>query len=297
MGRSILDGILARVGPRAASPSLDGETREAFLLDLASVFSQFWDERRAIEISRYVLTNAGLPLDVSRISDYLQNTPSSHKYANRFAVQLGNLSVRRCKLAFFAALGGDLGTARDQLDQAFIEGQQSFQLRQDTNRPWVISGRLVSRAHLARVELERAALLIADLDERAEALEEVERTVTAILIESYEAAYVLPRERLIQLGMVLLEQACIWEKRGDAARAESLASIARIVMKTNRDVFKIDADEPLESAVRYGETCRLSGAIPVALSAWRRGRERLALFRGADSSAVKALDERIQALQ
>jgi hypothetical protein len=142
--------------------------------------------------------------------------------------------------------------------------------------------------------------LIDDVDERAKALEEVERTVRAILIESYDAPFILPGARLVranQLGMVLIEQALVWEKRGEAARAESLAWTARIGMKASHDVFKIDADEPLGPAVRYGDACRLSGAIPVALSAWQQSRERLTLFRGADSPAVKALDERIEALQ
>jgi hypothetical protein len=215
-------------------------------------------------------------------------------------MQLSNLAVRRCRLAFLAALGGDAETARDQLDQAHIEGMQSYQLRPDENVPSVIASRLISRANLALVELERTSLLINDLDERAAALEEVERTLRTILVESYETSFVLPRARLSRathLAMAIVEQAQVWEKRGDLAKAKSVAWTARVGMKADHDVYQIDADEPLESAVRYGDACRLSGAKAMAVGTWQRSRDRLALFHGAEYPAVKTLDKRIAELR
>jgi hypothetical protein len=295
--REILSGIMLRIGPSGGAPYLDGMARTRVLSDLAIAFSFIGEERRAISISRFLLGELAAR-DPSSIAEYVLNDTGLRKQKGRVVVQLNNIAVRRNKLAYLAALGGDRATARDELNYAYTEASQALRLRDPGNDARAVVARLLSRALLARLELERAVLLD-DIDEREATLAEVRAASTAVVSESYSQPAIRPKARLIRAGvlaMVLLEQALLHETRGEMAQASSLAWAARVGLMPNVDLWRLDADESPSKTIRYGDACRLAGATNQALRTWLRSRDRLALFRGESSSAVKALDARIMAI-
>jgi hypothetical protein len=295
----ILDGIYERIGPLARIQYFEGETHSALLASLAVAYSNIGDEHKAITITRQSLENLGIPSDLRLAAGYVEATPALRRHVTRIAIELSNLTARRFKLAYLQAFVGNRGDARDQLEQAHIEGEQSLLLMAKTDTPGAQSGRLVSRANLCRVELEQAALFDDPADREA-ALIAAESKIAEVMLASYEAPFISPGTRLIragQLGMAQVERASIRESSGDFAAAKSLGWTARLALKASSERFRHDADEPLGITFRYGLACALTGSPKQAARIWLRSRERLTSMRGdRASTAAERLVELIARL-
>lgn len=297
--REGLHEMMSRIGPRCREPYLDGERRRRLLSNVAMCFSRVGDELKAIEISKFLIKDAGAPDAPAEIVAFARENSAGERVRSRLVLQLHNNAVRRTRLAFLASLGGDVDAADELLALAHQEASAALQLRGDSDRTQTVQARLLSRTALASIELEQA-VLVDDLAKRTPALEDVRDRLTSIVAESYELSAVRPRTRLLrvaELGMVFVEQALIAEAAGDAAFAKSLGWAGRAALKPHLDGFVTDADEAPAKAVRYGHACRLSGDKQQAMTIWQRSRDRLALYRGDDHSAAVAVDELLDELR
>lgn len=152
--RAILHGVLARLGPRCNEPSVDGPARMRLLNRLGIALSALGLEREAIRISEHLLVDAGVPPGTDVSAEYVREHPHLTRMVSRVTVELNNLSVRRRKLAFVAALAGDAGGAIDLLAAAHCEAVASLELRAKTPDAGAVSARLLGRTNVLVVELD-----------------------------------------------------------------------------------------------------------------------------------------------
>jgi hypothetical protein len=296
--KDLADEVLRRVGPKATTPTLDGEARARFLSTFATALSDLGKEDAAISITEYLLRRLGLPDDPAEIVGYLAENPRTAASHRRIAIQLSNLSVRRTRLGFLAALAGDRERAAMLFERARVEAEQSEVLRGDEETVRVVDAKLLSRHNMLRADLELAAS-VDDQRERDRSLAAVQSALLDIVRRSYHRPTINPRSRLIRaggLGMALVERARIAEAEGNVERAKSLAWTARLAMKATVDLWADDVDESISITIRYGEACRLTGAIDRSRRVWERSRDRLALFRGEEAPAVQWLNRRLAEL-
>jgi hypothetical protein len=290
----ILLQVSARIGPSARASTLAGDSRFELLSALAILFSSIGDENQAIRISNYLLAEMGAPQDPAGLERFVRERPYGHRIRLQIIVQLNNLCVRRLKLGFLAWLGGDNETASDELARAHEAATVALDLRDADDEPGAAGARLLSRSNLTHIKLNQAMLL--DAEAREPVLAELRAEATAIVADSYDTPTVRPKTRLVRaslLGEIVAEQSRLAAAQGDEHEAIDLGWLARVCLQPGVDLFAVDADEAVQRAVRYADACELTGAHDDAITHWQRTRDRLALFRGEDLPAVRAIDQRL----
>lgn len=285
--RVALFDLLERYGPDAPTPTLEGPARTANLSYLAVALSQAGCEEKANDVSRWLLHEA-----------------RTHDRRSLIIIELNNLSVRLMKLGTIDAFGGDRTTALTYLEEARTLAAEALDRRlqsadkRDESRS---VGLLLSRANLARIDLEIASLVAGDA-ERADALAAVCADAASVVRDSYDHPTVRPvplLTRAATLGMVYLELARLAEGC-DPDAMRQLAWQARVGIRRKVDVYQTDADESVGHAIRYGDACRMTGGPEgrdEARRVWMRSRDRALVFRDAESGLVRALDQRLTSVE